>query len=781
MSASHPLVGRPLPRVEDPRLLRGGGRYIDDLPMPGALHAVFVRSPHAHAAIRGIDATAARAVDGSVAVFTAADLRPHVSSLRLPPSFPEGLLPDGQMWSLLAEAEVRYVGEAVAIVVAASRALAEDAAALVDVDWQPLPAAVDVRDAVRPEAAAAHAGSGGNIVKRIVAEYGDLAPAFDGRHRVLSIDLSQHRGLGSPMEPRGVLAQPPTADPVLRVWSSTQKAFALWADLCTVLRMEEDTVRVIVPDVGGGFGTKFAVYPEEVAIPVVAMMLGRPVKWIEDRAEHFTSAIQERDQHLHLEAAVAADGRLLGLRGRLLHDQGAYSPHNVAVPYNSGTTIAGPYVVPAFSMEILVVQTNKPPVIPVRGAGYPQACFAIERLMDRIALELGLDRAVVRERNYIQPSQMPYPLPLKNRAGVPVVYDSGDYPAAQRRVLEAIDVPAFLRRRERARSEGRWLGLGIAAAVKGTGRGPYESALVRVAPSGRVVVDTGAHEMGQGIRTTLAQVCADTLGVPMDHVRVHGVDTHRLGLGHGGYSSRQGLAAGSAVLQAARDVRAKALGVAGRALGLDAEGAAALAILDGRVVDAEGAPTGLTLAGIATQLRGIAGYAFPEGATAGLESTRHFHSEGLVYANAFHACEVEVDVETGAVHLSRYVALQDSGRLLNPLLVEGQVHGSIVHGIGNALFEYMRYDDQGQPQTGTFADYLLPTAPEMPPIEVILTETPTPDNPLGAKGVGETGMLPVTAAVIGAIEHALEPLGVRIDETPLSPVRLLELIRQARR
>jgi carbon-monoxide dehydrogenase large subunit len=778
MNDSAPLTGRPIRRQEDPRLLRGGGQYLDDLPMPGALHAVFVRSPHAHAAIGRIDGSAALAVPGCVAFFTAADLRPHVSTLRLPLSFPAGLLPDEQMWSMLAESEVRYVGEAVAIVVARSRAIGEDAAGLVEIDWQPLPAVVDVREALRDGSPAAHASAAGNLVKRIVAEYGDAADAFARAHRVVSIDFWQHRGLGSPMEPRGVLAQPPGADPVLRVWSSTQKAFALWADLCQVLRLEEDAVRVIVPDVGGGFGTKFAVYPEEVAIPAVAMMLGQPVKWTEDRAEHFTSAIQERDQYLHLEAAVDRDGRLRGLRGRLLHDQGAYSPHNVAVPYNSGTTIAGPYVVPAFSMEILVVQTNKPPVIPVRGAGYPQACFAIERMMDRIAVELDLDRTVVRSRNYIQPEQMPYPLPLKNRAGVQVVYDSGDYPAAQRRVLEAVDVPAFLQRRERARAEGRWLGLGLAAAVKGTGRGPYESALVRVAPSGSVMVDTGAHEMGQGIRTTLAQVCADTLGVSMERVLVHGVDTQRLGLGHGGYSSRQGLAAGSAVLQAARDVRAKVLEVAARALDMPAQ---TLRIVDGHVVSPDGIPTGHTLASIATCLRGIAGYAFPEGATAGLESTRHFHSEGLVYANAFHACEVEVDIETGAVHLQRYVALQDSGKLLNPLLVEGQIHGSIVHGIGNALFEFMRYDEQGQPQSGTFADYLLPTAPEMPPIEVILTETPTPDNPLGAKGVGETGILPVTAAVIGAIEHALEPLGVRIDEAPVSSVRLLELIRQARR
>jgi aerobic carbon-monoxide dehydrogenase large subunit len=772
------FIGTRMPRLEDRRLLGGGGRYTDDLVVPGARHAVFVRSPHAHAAIAGIDTAAALAVAGCIACLTAADLRRVVTSLRMPLSFPAGLLPDAQMWNLLAEDEVCYVGEAVAIVVAESRALAEDAAALVEVDYRPLPAAVDPREALREQAAPARTGAASNLVKRIPVTYGDVTGAFAQASRTVTLDLTQHRGIGSPMETRGVVAAPPGPDEVFTVWSSTQKAHALWADLCAVLAMEEDSIRVIVPDVGGGFGTKFAVYPEELAIPAAAKLLGMPIKWIEDRAEHFVSAIQERDQYLHLEAAVDARGRLLALRGELIHDQGAYSPHNVAVPYNSGTTIPGPYVVPAFEMNILIVQTNKPPVIPVRGAGYPQACFAIERMMDRIGDELAIDRAEVRRRNYIQPEQMPYLQPLKNRAGVPVMYDSGDYPAAQHSALAAVGYDAFAERQAQALAQGRYIGIGIAAAVKGTGRGPYESGLVRVAPSGRVMVYTGAHEMGQGIRTTLAQVCAETLGVRIEDVHIHTVDTHRLGLGHGGYSSRQAITAGSAVMLAAREVRAKALAVAGGQLGVDP---LELTLDAGRVIRRSGETTPLTLGALATTLRGIAGYAFPAETRAGLESTQHFHTESLVYANAFHCCEVEVDIRTGAVHLLRYVALQDSGRLLNPLLVEGQIHGSVVHGIGNALFEYMRYDEQGQPQSGTFADYLLPTAPEIPQIEVLLTETPCPDNPLGAKGVGETGMLPVTAAVIGAIEHALAPLRVRLNESPLSPVRILELIEQAGR
>jgi len=770
------LIGQRTPRREDPRLLRGGGQYVDDLQQADALHAVFVRSPYAHAVIEGIDSAAARAVPGCVACLSADDLRPRVRSLRLPCSFPAGQLPDEQMWSLLAEREVCHVGEAVAIVVARSRAIAEDAAALVQVDYRPLPAVVDPRAALLDDAPVARNGANGNLVKRILTEYGDVDQAFVSASQVVAIDLVQHRGVGSPMEPRGVLASVSPLDGVLTVCSSTQKAFALLADLCDLLGLDEDRVRVRVPDVGGGFGTKFAVYPEELAIPTVALLLGQPVKWIEDRAEHFISAIQERDQFLHLEAAVDTQGRLLGLRGRLIHDQGAYSPHNIAVPYNSGTTIGGPYVVPAFSMEILVAQTNKVSVIPVRGAGYPQACFAIERMMDRIADRLGLERAQVRQINYIQPRQMPYSLPLKNRAGAAVVYDSGDYPAAQHRALAAAGHQQFRQRQAAARAQGRYLGLGMAAAVKGTGRGPFESALVRVSASGKVTVNTGAHEMGQGIRSTLAQVCAQTLGVAFDRVDVHTVDTQRLGLGHGGYSSRQALAAGSAVLLAARDVRSKALALVAARLEVEPS---MLDIEQGAIVHRDGEKTGVTLGSVAGELRGVAGYAFPAGFSAGLEATHHFHTESLVYANAFHVCEVEVDIQTGAVSLLRYIALQDSGRLINPMLVEGQIHGSVVHGIGNALFEYMHYDDQGQPLSANFADYLLPTAPGIPPIEVILTETPTPANPLGAKGVGETGLIPVTAAVIGAIEDALLPLGVRIHESPVSPVRLLQLIEQA--
>lgn len=777
MNESPRFIGTRVPRIEDPKLLRGQGRFVDDIPVPGVLHAVFIRSAHAHARILSIDFSAARALPGVVACYAAADLTPPLTQLRLPLAFPKGALGDEAMWSVLAREEACYVGEAIALVIARSRYIAEDAAALVEVDYEPLPVMADPRTVFASDAPRARSDLASNIFTRYHAKYGEVESAFARAHRHIKLEYFQHRGAGHPLEARGVVAVPDPVNNGLTVYTSTQKVHACWGDLCALLDLDENQVRVVTPDVGGGFGTKFSVYPEEIAIPAAAVKLGQPIKWIDDRAEHFTSAIQERDQFLTLEAAVDRHGHLLGVRGQLLHDQGAFAPHNIVVPYNSGTTFPGAYVVPAFDMDIVLVCTNKPPVIPVRGAGYPQACFAVERLMDAIAIELGLDRAEVRTRNYVRPEQMPYALPLKNRAGVGVVYDSGDYPECQRKALVHADYAGFKERQQQARREGRYVGIGIAAAVKGTGRGPFESGTVRVAPNGKVTIATGAQEMGQGIRTSLIQLCAETLGVRPANVQVIAADTAHAPLGQGGYASRLAITAGSSVLIASQMVRAKALKVASQSLEVAESD---LEIRDGRVHVAGVPAISISLGEIAVRLRGQAGYAFPEGVDAGLEGTHHFRTDGLVYANAFHVCEVEVDVSTGAVHILRYVALQDSGRLINPLIVEGQIHGSIAHGIGNALFEHMRYDTNGQPLTGTYADYLLPTAPEVPNIEVLFHETPSPLNPLGLKGAGEVSMLPVTSAVISAIENALTPLGVRIFETPLSPTRLLDLIRRAR-
>ncbi|RXZ33799.1 xanthine dehydrogenase family protein molybdopterin-binding subunit [Oxalobacteraceae bacterium CAVE-383] len=773
-------------RQEDPRLLTGKGCYIDDVRLPDMLHAAFVRSAYAHARILGVDTSAALAMEGVVAVYTAADMRALLTSLRLPIGFPEGQLPDHVMPYVLTPEEAVHVGEAIAMVVAVSRHIAEDAVDAILVDYDPLPAVVDAREVLQQDAPPSRLETGTNTYKPLKIGYGDCDPVFAGAAHVFRQELSTHRGVASSMEGRGVVARAEPATGEMTVWSSTQMSHELAHTVAQMLGMDESRVRVIAPDVGGAFGAKYLVYPEEIAVPAAAAQLGRPVKWIEDRREHFLAAIQERDQFWSLEIAFDADAHILGIRGRLVHDQGAYAPHSYNVPYNAATSLMGPYIVPAYNLEIILAQTNKVPVIPVRGAGYPQGNFAMERLMDCAARELKLDRAEIRRRNLISAAAMPYDTPLKNRAGTAIVYDSGDYLLTQERGLAEAAYADFPVRQSAARHEGRYIGMGIAQAVKGTGRGPFESARVRVATNGRVEVFTGALEMGQGIKTSLAQICADELGVSMNMVDVIAGDTSHIPYGLGGFASRQAITAGTSTLLAAREVRQKAITVASHMLGVAEQ---ALHVRDGLVCLKEetsgnagggGAARSVPLGRIAAQLRGMPGYSFPPGVTVGLEATNMFRIDALAYANAFHVCEVEVDIDTGAVKILRYIAIQDCGKLINPQIAEGQIHGSVAHGIGNALFEWMGYDDDGQPLTTTFADYLLPAATDVPHIEIVWLETPSPINPLGIKGAAEAGIVCVGSVLASAIEDALASFNVRIADLPVKPMRLLELIEAGR-
>jgi carbon-monoxide dehydrogenase large subunit len=771
------FIGARSRRIEDPALLTGRGRYVDDIALPQLAHAAFVRSPHAHAWIRGIDKAHARSLPGVVGILTADDLGGVLTSNRMALGFPVKTLPQDITPYILAAHEACFVGEAVAMVIATSRYAAEDAAAAIVVDYEPQPAIVDCRDALSPAAPKVRSDAADNVLTRFAVGYGNCAAAFATAAHVVRESFFVHRGAAHPIEGRAVLAQFDAVNDSLTVWSSTQMSHDLMFTLAELLGLPESRVRVIAPDVGGGFGAKFLIYPEELAVAAASRLLGCPVKWIEDRAEHFVAAIQERDQHWTLEAALDRDARILGLRGRLVHDQGAYTPQGINCPYNASTAVTGPYLIPNYEMEVIVAQTNKVYTIPVRGAGYPQAAFVMDRLLDRVAQQLGLDRTEVRRRNLVPAEKMPYEKPLKNRAGQAIILDSGDYAACQDEVLRAIDHAGFAARQRAARRNERYLGLGFAHAVKGTGRGPFESGVVKVSPTGRIMVATGALAMGQGIKTALAQVCGEALGVPPERVEVITGDTAYASLGVGGFASRQMTVAGSAVHLAAHEVRRRALRVAAHMLEAAEED---LLLADGKV-EVSGVPDlSITLAEIARALRGVPGYSLPQGVEAGLEATVNWQPEAMAYANAFHACEVEVDIDTGAVQLLRYVALQDSGTLVNPLIVEGQMHGGIVHGIGNALFEHMRYDAQGQPITTTFADYLLPTATGVPTLEVHLKESPSPFNPLGVKGVGEGGTIPVAAAVIAAVEDALAPFGVRINEAPISPVRIVELIEAAR-
>jgi carbon-monoxide dehydrogenase large subunit len=765
------LIGARIPRLEDRPLLLGRGRFVDDLVVPGVLHAAFVRSPHPHAAVRKVDARAALAVPGVHAVLTLDDLAPVLRRRRMLRQSNSGM-PLERFWSFaLADGEVSYVGEAIAIAVADDRYLAEDAVALVEIDYDVLPAASDCRNATSSDAPAVRRELNSNVAASYKVAYGDADAAFRIAAHVLHEELWQHRGAGHPIEGRGVLAE--WRDGSMTVWASTQKAHDLFQSLTSLVGFDESRLRVATPDVGGGFGPKLCVYPEDIAVTAAASVLRRSIKWIEDRREHFTNAAQERDQYWSLDLAADADGRLLGIRGRLIHDLGAYALQDVNIPYNSASMLSGPYLLPALSMEVVVAATNKTPVSSVRGAGYPQAAFAMERLMDRLARELGLDRSEVRRRNLIPPEKMPYTKPLKARSGAGMQYDSGDYPACQASVLQAARWHDFPARQQAARAQARYLGMGLAHGIKGTGRGPFESGLVRVSNTGRVSVFTGAAAIGQGLSTALAQICAGELGLRAHDITVVPGDTGGVSLGLGAFASRQTVTAGSSVLLAARAVAAKARTLASHLLEAAEHD---LELADGEVRVAGAPQLAVGLGELARILKGAPGYPFPPDMEPGLDAAVNWRTDALAYANACHVAEVEVDPDTGGVKILGYFALQDSGTLINPMMVDGQVRGGVAHGIGNAVLEWMGYDAAGQPVTTTFADYLLPGAMEIPPIDTLYIETPSPLNPLGAKGAGEVSTIPAAAAVISAIEDALQPFGVRITQTPVTPQKLVELV-----
>ena len=556
------------------------------------------------------------------------------------------------------------------------------------------------------------------------------------------------------------------------MFASTQKAHDLQQTLTTLMDFDE-SLRVAAPDIGGGFGAKLCVYSEDVAVVAAAKLLKRSLKWTEDRRENFTNAVHERDQYWSIDIAVDENARVLGIRGQLLHDTGAFTVQDPNIPYNSASTMSGPYVIPALSVEVTIAMTNKTPVSSVRGAGYPQASFAMERLLDAVARELKLDRAEVRRRNLIPAEKMPYLKPIKARSGVTIQYDSGDYPACQAEALQAAGWDDFAQRQVDARKQGRYIGIGLAHGVKGTGRGPFESGLVRISRTGKVTIFTGASAMGQGLNTAMAQIAASQLGIGVEGITVVAGDTAGVSLGLGGFASRQTVTAGSSVMLAAKAVADKAKKVASHVLEA-AEHDLELADGEVRVV---GAPQlSVKLSEIARILQGAPGYGFPPGVDPGLEANVMHRTDALSYANACHVAEVEVDARTGWCGSGATSRVQDFGVLINPMMVDGQVHGGVAHGIGNTFLEWMGYDDNAQPVTTTFADYLLPSATEVPMLTTIYKETPSPLNPLGVKGVGEAGTIPAAAALISAVEDALSPFNVRIGHVPLTPMRLVEMI-----
>ena len=789
-------VGARIPRNEDPRLLQGRGCFVDDIQPAGVLHAAVLRSPHAHARIVAIDATRARALPGVALVLTAADL--GELDQPTPLLIPNPALTHPRTPRPLAADEVRYVGEPVALVIADSRYLAEDALEAIEVTWQPLPVVASL-DAARAEGAPlVHADVPGNRAARLAQRVGDPDAVLAGAARVFRETLWIERSCGSPIETRGVVAEWDARAGALRVWDTTQAPLPIKNGLARMFGLPEFKVDVIAPDVGGGFGTKIMLfYPEEILVPLAAIRLGRPVKWIEDRHEHLIAANQERGQIHDVDVAVDGDGRILALRDRFVHDAGAYTPYGIIVPLITSTQLPGPYRLPHYAVEFDVVYTNTAIVSPYRGAGRPHGAFVMERVIGRVARELGLEAVEVRRRNFIQPHEFPWDVGLTFQDGGPTRYDSGDYPRGLEMALETIGFRDFRARQAEARRQGRHLGLGVACYVEGTGIGPYEGAHVRVEPSGRVLVATGLTTQGQGHATTFAQIAADALGCDPADVTVITGDTRRFNWGAGTFASRALVTSGNAVGVAARKVRNKALRIAADLLEASPDD---LEIANGRV-SVRGAPaSALTLGALATVANPIR-YAYGKEATdaalrlvkprpgavlapdeePGLEAHGYYAPPHATFASGCHAVIVEVDPATGEVKIIKYAVHHDCGRMINPMIVEGQIRGGVAQGVGGALYERIVYDGEGQPLTTTFMDFLMPTAMEVPSIEIVHTETPSPLNPLGVKGVGEAGAIPGPALLAEAVDDALAPFGVRVREMPLGPDRLRQLIAAARR
>lgn len=767
--------GRPLARLEDKSLVTGRGRYLDDLNPQGCLAAAFVRSPYAHASFTTVNTSAAREMPGVRAVLTIEDLAPILADRYVRTGLPSAAIKLQVDRPVLTFGEVVHVGEPVAIVIAETRAQAEDAAELVEIDYEPLPVLSDCREALLDGAPRVHAGHSDNCLARFSFNYGAIEEAFALAAHVVHGVYDVHRGGSHSLEGRGVLATPDPITGVLDVWSSTQTPHNLKRSLCEILSREDDMVRVRTPDIGGAFGPKLVTYPEEIAVAAAATLLVRPVKWTEDRREHFVACAQERDQVWDVSMALDAEGRILGIRGTLLHDHGAYTARGLNIAYGSGVTLPLPYNVGAYSLDVAVVLTNKVPTAPIRGAGQPQAAFVMERLLDKAARRIGIDRVEIRRRNLVRPEQMPCTKPLKLRGGTNVVLDSGDYLATMQSALERAGWGGFAERRQASRAHGLYRGIGLANYVEGTGRGPYESVKVQIGRSGRLQVTTGAVAMGQGTRTMIAQIVADQLGGDLSLVSVKTGDTDNP-LGFGGFNSRQTVVAGSSAHAAALKVRKTLLRIASHLMEAHEDD---LEIIPGKVALKGVSGKYLDFATLARESAGLAGFPLPGIEAPGIVASEQVIINDMAYSNGTAIAEVEVDPETGSARVINFIISHDCGKMVNPVLVDGQIVGGIAHGLGNSLFEQMLFDDQAQPLTTTFADYLLVSASEMPAVDILHRETPSPLNALGVKGVGESGVIPVAPAIASAIDHALSDWDLHLDRAPISPQALRRMIRTA--
>lgn len=785
------LIGERVQRREDDRLLKGLGNYVDDI-AHDAYEVAVVRSPHAHARVLDVDVTDALDVDGLVAIYTHEDLTGRLQE-RGPLLIPHPSLTSPVTQHVLAKDVVSHVGQAIALVVATDRYAAEDAMERIRVEYETLPAVVGPRAAAAAEHAV-HADVPDNVAAHMVQTIGDAEQAIEAAPHRLHLDLEIERSASTPMETRGVYARWDERDRNLRVYTSTQAPTSVRAAIASILELPLQQVDVIAPDVGGGFGVKIMhPWPEELLVPWAALKLDHPVKFTEDRREHFVSANHEREQVHTVEVGFDDEGRILGLSVDFLHDHGAFIPYGLIVPIITSTQLLGPYAIEAYRVEFRSLFTNTVPVTPYRGAGRPQGCFVMERTMDAIASELGLDRTEVRLTNMIRPEQMPYAFGLMFQDGRDYTYDSGDFPASLAKLKELVDWDGFAQVREEARAEGRLVGIGMAAYVEGTGVGPYEGGHVLIEPSGRVQVATGLSSQGQGHQTAFAQIAAAELGVRIEDVEVVTGDTRRFQYAVGTFASRAAVMSGNAIALATRKVRDKALKIASDALEVAPQD---LEIVDGEVRVVGSPDVTLSLGVIATMSNPLR-YAFDEQAAIatqfaqpadpdrppvaddeepGLEGTDYYSPVRSTFANGMHAVVVEVDTETSDIRILRYGVVHDCGTLINPVIVEGQVHGGVAQGVGGALYERMAYDEHGQLLNASFMDFLVPYATEVPTVEIDHLETPSPLNPLGIKGAGEAGVIPGSAAIAAAIEDAT---GITITRMPISPSDLHHLRQES--
>ncbi|WP_377273950.1 xanthine dehydrogenase family protein molybdopterin-binding subunit [Peterkaempfera sp. SMS 1(5)a] len=663
------------------------------------------------------------------------------------------------------------------MVLAENRYLAEDALELIDVRYQALPAVVDPDEATAPGAPLVEEAWGDNTALSVTASVGDAEAAFAEAHAVVSEEFFAHRYVASPIEPRGVAAAVDPYSGQLTVWSCTQTPHRMRDAVAATLGLDAEAVRVIAADVGGGFGQKGILYVEELLVPHAARELGRPVVWREDRNENLIASSHAREQIHRIELAADRDGRLLAVRDRITVNMGCSNLTGLVVPYNSLCHLVGPYRVPNVHVDAVGVLTNTTYSTPYRGAGRPEAVFAMERAMDRLAVALDMEPAELRARNLVRPEEMPYRTGLVDRSGKPQSYDSGDFPELLRRAVAAVDLEAVRKRQQAGAVDGRRVGVGFAMYIEATGLGPFETARIEVTPAGRIRLAIGTPSQGQGHRTSMAQIAADALGVPMESIDVIGGDTAAVPFGVGTIASRALVNAGNATHRAGRLVREQIIDAAARRLGVPAD---TLDLAGGVIAAKAGEGPSLTLAELARSAP-LPGVPEPTDGRHGseLSETVHFRPPGFAVASGAHAVVVEVDERTGEVAIEKYVVVHDAGTIVNPLIAEGQVTGGIAQGIAGALYEEMVYGPDGQPRTSTYMDYLVPTSSEIPDLELDEIHSPSPMNDLGVKGLGEGGAIAPQAVITNAVEDALRPLGVVIRRGPLSPDRVRTLVRDA--